>query len=207
MDGISIRFSFDYVDPGSYLAHGLLERWQRDRAVPVSIQWSALELRAPGTSRIDPSEAGWSALADAMRREAVAADIPFTSPSHVPWTRKAHELALHAHERGCFEPVHRALFEAHFVEGRDIGRVDELAGLAERYGLAPGEVRTVLGVDRFGPRIEELRKDALARGIRGVPTLEAGRRKLEGLESASSFGEFLEQARNDVAASKLDQTR
>ena len=188
-----IRFTFDYVDPGSYVAAALLDRWARRRPSPPHLTWEPLELRTPRAEPIDPADAGWDTLVGAMAEIAESEEIPFTPPDRIPWTRKAHELGFHAREKGCFESVHAALFEAHFAAGRDISRVDVLVELAGEQGMDPAEVRTVLGVDRFAASVEEARREALERGIRGVPTLESHTGTLEGLRRSDELYAFLEK--------------
>jgi predicted DsbA family dithiol-disulfide isomerase len=112
-------------------------------------------------------------------------------PPITPWSRKAHELALHAREKGRFREVHRALFRAHAVQGRDIGRVDVLVEIAQAEGLEPREAKAVLDVDRFLDRVADLRKEAERLGVRGVPTIRAGERTLEGFHHEASVRNFL----------------
>lgn len=191
MSARRIRITYDYVDPGSYLAARLLDRWTAGRARKLEISWVPLELSAPPSLPVDARAPEWSAMSRAMRRHAAALGIPFSPPARVPWSRKAHELALHARERGCFDSVHRALFEAHFTGSEDIGRIDALADIAAAGGLDPGEVRTVLGVDRYRPEVERLRRAARRAGIRGVPTFESDGARLEGLGAPSALWRFL----------------
>jgi predicted DsbA family dithiol-disulfide isomerase len=185
-----IRFTFDYVDPGSYLTHALLRRWRTEGEPVPEVEWIPLELRPLPEPPLDPEEAEWAAMTGAMEEAAEEMGIPFQSPTEVPRSRKAHEMALHAEERGCHGAVHHALFLAHFRDGLDLGRVDVLVRLAEAAGLDGAEVRTVLGVDRFLPRVLELRTQALDRGIRGVPTLERGEDRLEGFTGVERLRRF-----------------
>lgn len=184
---------YDYVDPGSYLVSELLGRWAEGRAGSPEVTWSPLELRLPGRTPVDPRAPEWERLCGFLESEAREAGVPLRWGGPVPWTRKAHELALHAREKGCFDPIHRAIFRAHFEEERDIGRVDVLLELASGAGLDPGEVRTVLGVDRFRPEIEEIRAGLLERGIPGVPVVEADGRRLEGFPDVEGFRAFLRE--------------
>lgn len=113
------------------------------------------------------------------------------SPSFLPRTRKAHELAFMAAEKGCFSEVHRALFRSHFVDGEDIGRVDALVRIGVAAGLDGGEVHTVLGVDRFLPAVDEARVICRTLGVRGVPTMILGNDRLEGFQGKSPLRAFL----------------
>ncbi|TVP55967.1 MAG: hypothetical protein EA351_09120 [Gemmatimonadales bacterium] len=190
----SLRIAFDYADPGSYLTHALLERWL-DPEERRAVEWLPLELRPPGRPLLDPDEPGWREMTRHLSEEARALGIPFDPPPFVPHTRKAMELALHARDRDIFEEVHTALFRARFVEQRDLGRIDELVSIAEAEGLDPAESRTVLGVDRFKPAIEEYRESLFGEGVRGTPTLMGRESRLEGFHGAEKVKIFLSEVR------------
>jgi predicted DsbA family dithiol-disulfide isomerase len=177
-----VEVVFDYVDPGSYLVYQLVERWRSERA-GAGVDWRPLELRPPGSEPVDAGTSEWSAMQDALAGDAAVLGLPFAPPPGIlPRSRKAHEMALHAAERGNFEVVHRALFEARYEQGLDLGRIDVLVEVARAAGLDAAEVRTVLGVDRFRGDVESMRRDLLDQGIRGVPTLRipGGRILVEG---------------------------
>lgn len=188
-----IRFTFDYVDPGSYLSHALLRRWREAGEAIPEVEWVPLELRPLPEPPLDPTDEGWSAMTEAMQSAAGELGIPLQAPGNLPRTRKAHEMALHAEESGRHAEVHHALFLAHFRDGLDLGRVDVLVALAEGLGLDGAEVRTVLGVDRFLPRVLEFRRRALEAGVRGVPTLELGAERLEGFTGVDRLRGFIDE--------------
>lgn len=179
----TLRIAFDYVDPGSYLVTCLV-----DRALPgdrdVEITWHPLEIRVPPRPLIDPDAREWREGERAMAAEAAALDIPMVRPALVPWSRKAHELGLHAREKGCFRRVHRSLFQAHFVEGRDIGRVDVLVEIGAAHGLDRTEMKAVLDVDRYTEALLEWREEAERHRIAGVPTVLFEDERLEGFPRA-----------------------
>ncbi len=193
-----ITFAFDFVDPGSYLVAELLHRW-----LPGGLEGGApavrllpLELKTPPDPLVSSSDEGWRAMHEALAEAARSMEIPFSPPAFVPWTRKAHELALHAEEKADEAqavPMHLRLFRARFAEGRDLGRVDVLVKVADEAGLDPAEVRTVLGVDRFDPAVRAARSEALELGIRGVPTLIHGLRRLEGFRTTEELETFLSE--------------
>ncbi len=160
---------FDFVDPISYL----LSR-KADRAGdPAAIEWHGFELRPPPQPMIDPGAAEW------RRRHALSVSHP-TSPSIVPWTRKAHELCEFARERDCLGTVRRALFRAHFVDHTDIGRIDLLVEIARAAGLDPSETKAVLDVDRYTGTVLRTRQDALGLGVSDVPAFVSRDGRLEG---------------------------
>lgn len=195
MGSTGVRFVFDYVDPGSYLLHRVVEGLGCDEAEgPAEVVPHPFEMRPPPQPLIDPGDPRWAALWDAMAQEARVLDVPLRRPRGiVPWSRKAHELVLEAAEKGRFEDVHDALFRAHFEEGRDIGRVDALVEVAVAHGLDASETRAALDVDRHRERLEVLRAEALEWGVRGVPTLlRPDGVRLEGFRRPEAVRGFLE---------------
>jgi predicted DsbA family dithiol-disulfide isomerase len=189
-----LEIVFDYVDPGSYLVLGLLEAGMQGLGLnPEEVRWRPLEFRTPEQAPLDPDDPTWRRLVEHHEEEARSLGFPFRIPALAPRTRKAHELGFHAREQGAFPAVHRALFRAHFQEGRDLGRVDVLVEVAREAGLEPAEVRTVLGVDRFRKAVEEERATLLESGVRGVPTLQlapaATGPRIEGYHGAPALRE------------------
>jgi predicted DsbA family dithiol-disulfide isomerase len=172
--GGALEIIYDYVDPGSYLTFAVLERWlAKAPEYAPRVRWRPLELCQPGQPLLNPRDVAWAAMEEGLSVDATELGVRVRAPGQIPWSRKAHELALHAQEQagGVFERVHGALFRAHFEESDDLSRVDRLVELASRCGLDPAEVRTVLGVDRFVEEVERERNAILGQGIRGVPTL------------------------------------
>lgn len=152
-----------------------------------------LELRTPSSPMIPAGNEEWAALTEELETAAEELGIPFSPPPLVPWTRKAHEMTLHALEVEDAAPIYDLLFDAYFHEGLDLGRVDVLVELAERAGLDPPELRTVLGVDRFRPEVEARRDEARKLGVRGVPTLLGAKGRMEGFIGTEGLWHFLRE--------------
>jgi predicted DsbA family dithiol-disulfide isomerase len=183
-------FFFDYVDPISYLLAGELADALPDLDVGP-LRWSALELRPPPEPLLHPADPWWA------ERWASAIALPAqrglcrVKTAVVPWTRKAHELALHAESEGLGEEVHLALFDAFFQRGLDIGRIDVLLEIAGGLGLAPRETRVVLDVDRYAADVSALGAFARRLGIGSPPALALGTRVLEGFHNGNALRTFL----------------
>lgn len=192
-----LLFFFDFVDPGSYLVHEVLRgEAERNPGLLSPVVYHPLELRPPPAPLQDARSPAWTQMNQMLGEAARLLTIPFEPPTLIPWSRKAHELALHfleaeGHSRNGISPLHHHLFRAHFEEGLDLGRVDVLVQLAERQGLDRGEVHAVLGVDRFGPDVDKFRRTALELGVRGVPTLVHGEVPLEGFPGIAALRRFL----------------
>ena len=119
-------FFFDFTDPGSYLASHLID----EAGAADSCEWRGLELRPPPLALVDPVAPEWRSYHSRIAEDAARRGLPMRAPRLVPWTRKAHELTELARERDCYHTVKRTLFEAHFVDRKDIGRVDSLVEIA-----------------------------------------------------------------------------
>lgn len=88
-----------------------------------------------------------------------------------PRTRKAHETARFARLRGLERPMRDAIYAAHFVEGRDIGRVDVLVELGVALGLDRTELKVVLDIDQLTDAVLQDRAVAARLGITETPAL------------------------------------
>lgn len=190
-----VEFYYDYVDPASYLVDRILARLG-DR-MDGGLVPRPFELRRPPGAMVDADSEAWRSYEEEMEAAAEALDVELDPPGLVPWSRKAHELALHARSKGVFPEVHQALFRAYFVDGRDVGRVDVLVELAVKLGLERTETKAVLDVDRYLEALETERSRAERRGVRGVPTLLAGERKLEGFHPEDEILTFLRHASDE----------
>jgi predicted DsbA family dithiol-disulfide isomerase len=189
MDASDIRFFFDYVDPLSYLEELELGSLEED-GLP-SIARVPFEIRPPPREMLDPDGEEWRSLWRRATSAAGDVGVRLTEPPLLPWTRKAHELALHAGERGLGPEAHRAIFDAVFTRGADVGRVDVLVGIAEALGMDRMETKVVLDVDRHAARVEALRDAASAAGVVGTPTLSRPGRTLQGFHNRDTVRTFL----------------
>jgi predicted DsbA family dithiol-disulfide isomerase len=163
------RFFYDYVDPLSYLLDVSIRALEAELGPLVDRH--PFEMRAPPAELIDPEDPLWSARWETALASAGEHKIRLVAAPLIPWTHKAHELALHAAEKERFDDVHAAIFRASLEKGMDVGRVDVLVGIARELGLDATETKAVLDVDRHAAAVDGLRGEAERLGVRGVPTL------------------------------------
>ena len=182
-------FFFDYIDPTSFLIERRLTALESE--VSVRVDRAPFELCPPPQDVIDPAAASWRARWHEVRAEAEAVGVVLAMPRFVPWTRKAHELALLARKHARFDHVHRALFEAFHLKGLDLGRVDVLLQIAVHQGMDFASTKVVLDADRYTGVVERSRADAERLDIPGVPALLAGCQWLEGLQDSDALLAFL----------------
>jgi predicted DsbA family dithiol-disulfide isomerase len=100
--------------------------------------------------------------------------LPYERRTHTYNSRLAQELGKWAVTLPGGEAIHDALFRAYFVEGRNIGDVDELLVIAQSVGLPRDEARRVLEERTFRAAIDADWQKSRSYGITGVPTFVAG---------------------------------
>lgn len=190
MQTARLRLFFDYVDPRSWLLEREVARLAEEMDVPP-LERVPFELRAPPSALVDPDDPAWRARVDEAAALAASVGIELARPALVPWSRKAHELRLHADAKGVGDEIHGRIFRAFLEEGRDIGRVDVLVGLAAEVGLDVTETKAVLDVDRYADDVVTARGIGLALGILEPPALAVGDSLLRGFHKRERLRTFL----------------
>jgi predicted DsbA family dithiol-disulfide isomerase len=170
MAAVPVVVFSDFTCPFSYVTEAALQRLEDEgRAAPV---FAAFELfPAPAPLPLVDADEGWP---DALLALAAEAGVELRTGRVPARTRKAHEAAKLAAQKGVGREMRRALYAAHFQGGRDVGRIDVLVELAAALGLDLSEAKAVLDVDAFTAAVE--RDEALARraGVEATPALIVG---------------------------------
>jgi predicted DsbA family dithiol-disulfide isomerase len=183
-------FFYDYVDPLAYLMEQELSAAGTPNALP-RLRHVPLELRPPPEPLLDPDAPEWRDRWETARTEAGRLGIRLAEPPLIPWTRKAHELALHAAARGVGEAAHRLVFDAVFLRGLDVGRVDVLVALGRELGLDATETKAVLDVDRYAGDVAAGRHVAAGAGVAASPALVSDKGMLQGFHNRDALRTFL----------------
>jgi 2-hydroxychromene-2-carboxylate isomerase len=165
-----VTFYYDLVCPYSYMESHAVEAAEDQRAVIV--EWLPLELRpAPRpllAPRGDHLRTDWT---QTVYRRAVALGIEIHLPRFQPRSTLPLAACLWAAEQRRDRELRHAFYEAFFCEGEDLATDAEIARAAQRAGLDPdGAVAAAYDPQRIG-RLDEIRREAEGRGVRGVPAL------------------------------------
>jgi predicted DsbA family dithiol-disulfide isomerase len=169
----AIRFYYDVVCPYSYLESFVIEAAEDAREVEV--EWLPFELRPAPKPLLEPR--GDHLRTDWTRhvyRLALERGIEIHLPLHQPRSTLPLAACLWAGERGRLRAYKHALYEAFFCEGVDIATDGELARASERAGLDPRAGLVAAYSPELVGRLREIRREAEATGVRGVPTLASG---------------------------------
>lgn len=109
-------------------------------------------------------------------------------------TVKAHELIHFAKANGRQLEMKERLLSAYFVEGRHVGRIDELVELAEEVGLDPAAAREALEAGTYLDAVRADQAQARAYGINGVPFFVIdGRYGVSGAQPPEAFAQVARQ--------------
>ena len=189
------------------LERALAERPQGD----LSIVWHAFQLNpdmpVEGMARQEylSRKFGGERNAGSIygRIEAIGAEegIPFdfAAIQRTPNTLDSHRLIRLATFKGLSEAVVEGLFDAYFMQGRDIGDRSVLLEIAAQAGLEDERVQSLLTGDEF---VEDVRtEDNLARrmGIQGVPCfIFNGRHVLSGAQPPEVFWQMFDVVHADT---------
>jgi predicted DsbA family dithiol-disulfide isomerase len=126
-----------------------------------------------------------------LKQTADELGLPFGEREKTYNSRLAQELAKWGESRGKGDSFHEAIFRAYFVDGINIGKVDELVGLAKSIGLPEEEARSVLELRTFEAAVDSdwLRSRAL--GIKAVPAFSIDDRVMVGFPTYEHLDRFL----------------
>src|SRR5918994_570819 len=165
-----VRFYYDVVCPYSYMETHAMEA--AEDGGTVEVEWLPFELRPAPKALLEPR--GDHLRVDWTRHvyaRAQALGIEIHLPRYQPRSTLPLAACLWAGDQGRLREFKHALYEAFFCEGEDIAADRELARAARRAGLdADGAVEAAYSADRFAV-IRELRAEAEAAGVAGVPSL------------------------------------
>ncbi|HVG46022.1 MAG TPA: DsbA family protein [Longimicrobium sp.] len=168
MAAVPVVVFSDFTCPFSHVTEAALRRLQDEGlAAP---RYAAFELFPA------PAPLGTPSASDVRAALPLAEELGLAlrTPPSSPRTRKAHEAAKLAEQKGVGRAMREALFAAYFGEGRDVGRIDVLVELGAALGLDATELKVVLDVDTFSGAVDADRALAARLGIAAVPVLVVG---------------------------------
>jgi len=121
--------------------------------------------------------------------------LAFRKIVNISNSRLSLEAGEFAKEQGRFDRFHRAIFEAYFSHGKDIGDIDVLTQLGTQAGLDPDALRNALQTGRYRRVLEEMREEAERLGVTAAPTFFFGKERVIGAQPIEVFRELLRSFR------------
>ena len=135
-----------------------------------------------------------------LKKVADEEGLPFGERDMTYNSRLAQELGKWAESQGIGESFHNAVFRAYFVEGRNIGKIQELVDVARSVDLSGDEAREVLEARGFKEAVDSDWSRSRSMGVTAVPTFLLDHRFVVGAQPY----EVLEQLLNVSGVKKRD---
>ena len=110
-------------------------------------------------------------------------------------TFNAHRILHFAEKKKVQNELKEALFQAHFVNGKNIDEVETLVKIGSQVGLDKDEIRTCLSTNQFANEVKQDIAEARQFGIQGVPFFVFDRKyAVSGAQDPSAFLQTLEKS-------------
>ena len=172
----------DYVCPFCYLGRHALSRYEDERDDPLAVDWHPFDLRGhkrgpDGSIDRDvddgKDDAYYERARENVRRLQERYDVEMTldlatDVDSLP--AQLVSLSVKESAPGAWRDLDAAIFEALWVDGRDIGDAAVLRDVVEGVGLDPAVVDEALADDDLRSRLHERFEAARRHGVTGVPT-------------------------------------
>jgi len=107
-----------------------------------------------------------------MKQRAAELGLPYTGSDRVISTRPAllvAELVRQRHPER-YQELHHALFQAYFVDSRNLAQEAEVEAVCQQLGFDPGIVAEAMASPVYDAVIAKSMEQARAYGITGIPT-------------------------------------
>jgi predicted DsbA family dithiol-disulfide isomerase len=214
IEPLTIDIVSDVVCPWCYLGEKRLEQALAEEAGPIVVRWRPYQLDPTipegGLDRAEYMEKKFGksgrlqSVHDNLTRLGAEVGLPFAFDkiTRSPNTLDAHRLIRWAASAGVQSRVVDRLFEAYFVEGRDIGNRVALTEIAAECGLDADLVERLLAEGADSEVVRQEVEQAQAMGVSGVPFfIFAGRLGVPGAQEPSALRQAMAEARQAMAES------
>ena len=177
----------DFVCPFCFiLERGSLARLEAE--YEVNVDWRGFEIHPetpavgmPLTALFPPPLLG--GMLARIEQLAARQGVELRVPERIHSSRAAIAVAEWARSQGQVDADRRRGMDACWIEGKDIGKHDVLAALAEELGLDGEEALRAASAPEWLQAVDFLREEASEHGLTGVPALFLGRQPVFGAQS------------------------
>jgi 2-hydroxychromene-2-carboxylate isomerase len=173
----TLEFFFDFGSPTSYLAWTQLPRIAREAGAQIA--WRPMLLggvfKATGNqSPVNIPAKGRYMLQD-LARFASRYGVPMTFNPHFPInTLTLMRGAAGYQDDERFERYVHTIFEALWVQQKNLGKPEVVAEVLSAAGFDPAEFELLVSDERVKERLKSTTEEAIKRGVFGAPTFFVG---------------------------------
>lgn len=195
----TVEFYFDFGSPTAYLAHKRLQQLQAQYGFVIDYRPVLLGGVFKATGNMSPvaiPAKGKYMLEHDLPRFAGLYGVPLNFNPFFPInTLNLMRGAVAALQEGFFEPYIDALFDAVWVDGKDLGDLEVVKSVLESAGIDVEKVMTSIQDPAIKSALIANTEEAVERGVFGVPTVFLGSEMYFGQDRL----QFVEQAMQDQA--------
>lgn len=184
MANVIIPIYYDYASSLCYVAKKVMDQLQGK--LEIELLWKGVQ--------ISRRHEGWKngeMIGDEAKgkifRIAKETGITLQVPDHWLDSAAALEGAEFAREHGKFNEYHQAVLKAVFEDGKDIGDLPTLIGIADSVGLSRSELQRSLEAGTFTAHVKETESEAATFNVVGYPTFMLGTFPLIGIQPAETM--------------------
>ena len=192
-----LEFYFDFLSPFAYLAHDRVCRLARGHGrkltyIPIDLPAAKIAAGNTGPSNRDiPAKLRY--LMTDIDRWAKRVNLPVSFPPSLD-SHRMNAGTFYALDRGLGEKYVREGFNLGWGLGGDIGSDETLTRLAEIMGWPPAEFIAYAGASKALPEYVESNRQAVEKGVFGVPTIIVDDQMWWGNDRLDFVEEYLAEA-------------
>ncbi len=198
-----LTFWFDVHSPWVYLAslrvggiarkHGLALAWR-----PLHLPRLLDEIGGLKPLEASPQRVAW--FRQDILDHAELLGVPLRYHPHYPLRNsRALRACLFAADQGRAEEFVRRVLKGYWAEEADITDLEQLARWGAEAGLEPEAVKAAALSEAFKERLEANTREAVARGVFGVPTVDTGTKLYFGNDRLDLLDRHISQGKIPLA--------
>ncbi|NVM52360.1 MAG: DsbA family protein [Candidatus Helarchaeota archaeon] len=175
MQPIKVVIFSDYLCPFCFLANEIVKRIKKK--FNLNVIWRPYDLH-PVRSMMPPIDSPYIKMAWLnVQRLAKENNIEIKLPSYLSLSRKALETAEFAREYSVFNECHNRIFNAYFLEGKDIENEKTLLEIVKELKLDLEELKQKWKEETYYNAIKNSIRELHSVGITAVPAFFIGNEK------------------------------
>ena len=178
---------YDYTCPYCYICSRTLGALSGE--FDLDIEWKGIEIHPEYPKHGQKSSKSLRSIkaAETIKETAKETGIDIVLPGFRTNSRLSLEASEFAKISNQFENVHAAIYEAYFLQRKNIGDVKIILEICEKAGLDKTGLEECLNQRTMYYKIEENKKEAARNQVLGVPMLVIGKLPVHGNQSIETL--------------------
>ena len=191
---MNVTVYYDYICPFCYL--GTKRILGLSKEFNLTIDWKGIEIHPefPPQGKKRTRTLKSKSFAETIREMAKEDNIEIKLPGYATNSRLSLEASEFAKIKGKFLEFHIGVYEAYFLEGRNIGDIEIVLDIGEKAGLHRSDLVECLNKRTMFDKIEANKKEAEDKLILGVPTFLFGDFPVHGNQSTQTMRHIIKRS-------------